>query len=343
MSEDSNGTKREITDNIVDNKTNTIEVQSFVENVELISHSWKPLKMFLCTYRGKLSGLNQKFDEGLMQKLEPTFPIVAINSNFGHKCLSGYENYLKSKENKKKKKKDIGKKERKHQGDGTCFAHAVVFNIKLNDKIYNVRCFTASGDTQIPGVVCTDYSDGKQVMKIIAAFLNDSKIFKDNIEQIDEKFTMRNYNFGLTEEIPGLYFKYKDVIKPYFDLVESVKTEITNEKKNKLSSIKTPAQEIKASIEITKYGKYIDPGKLIVKQVKYSNDDNKFSITFELRDVKDNVNSKMLLKVFSKGKMNILGVKPVGGGQELYNYIIDVFDTNWKYFVGIKPKPTKKS
>src|SRR5271165_6381486 len=99
-------------------------------------HKWSDLSMFLCTYGITLSGLSQKFDAELMNKLEPKKPIVALNSNFGHKCLQGYENLLKTKGGKKKKKKDPTKKERKSQGDGSSFSHAVVFNVEHADKIY---------------------------------------------------------------------------------------------------------------------------------------------------------------------------------------------------------------
>lgn len=293
-----------------------------VPEVEL--HKWSPLKMFLCTYRGTLSGLNQKFDNELMQKLNPKAPIIAINSNFGHKCLTGYEHYLKSKDKKKKKKKNNGKKERKHQGDGTCFAHAVVFNVELSNKVYNVRCFTASGDTQIPGVVCNDYSDGRQVMGIVAGFLNESKIFEKEIKQVDEKFTMRNYNFAMLEESPSLLIKFKH-ISEYFKRVEV-------EKKARVTHNTT---------DLEQFGKYVDPGNIVIKQIKYSNDDNKYSMTFELRNAPNDISSKMLLKVFPHGKMNILGVKPIGGGQELYDYIKQVFCENWNQFIMMKPKPTK--
>jgi hypothetical protein len=319
--------------NILINDTKEIKVTN--DNNDAQKHGWSELCMFLCTYRGTLSGLNQKFDSDLAQKLEPRRPIIAINSNFAHKCLPGYESYLKSKDKKKKKKKkkNNGKKERKHQGDGTCFAHAVVFNVELNDTVYNVRCFTASGDTQIPGVVCSDFSDGKTVLRIVAGFLNETKLFKSEIVPINEVLTMRNYSFAMSEASPTLLIKAKHIAQ-YFGEVEA-------EKKYQIAQQNGEINRVNQS-QLGQYGTYIDPGNLVVKQVKYSNDDNKLSITFEIRNAPASVKSKLLLRIFPHGKMNILGVKPIGGGIELYDYIKKVFNANWDKFIMIKPKPTKK-
>ena len=284
---------------------------------------WSDLKMFLCTYGITLNGISQKFDAELMNKLEPKFPIVAINSNFGHKCLKGYENRLRTKETKKKKKKNTDKKERKHQGDGSSFSHGVVFDVENGDRIYHVRCFTASGDTQILGVIQPDFSDAKSVTKTIVNFLNETKIFKTQIEAINEQFTMRNYAFTMNNNSPNLLIKFARVAE-YFNEVQSKR------------------DEMRSGMKIANGCQYVDLDILSIRQVKYSNDDGKLSITFENKNAKNSESSKMLLRVFPRGKMNILGVKPIGGGVELYEYIKKVFDVNWNEFMMQKPKPTKK-
>ena len=214
----------------------------------------------------------------------------------------------------------------------------MTFNVELElegkRKIYYVRCFTASGDTQIPGVVCSDFSDGRQVMKYVATYMNETKVFKTEIKQIDEKFTMRNYKFWMLEESPNLLMRSKRIAE-YFSRIEAEKRIADN------ANSGVPSREHDQS-DIHHYGQYIDPGNLIIKQVKYSNDDNKLSMTFEVRNAPADTTSKLLLKVFPHGKFNILGVKQIGGGPELYDYIKRVFNTNWKDFIMMKPKPNRK-
>ena len=254
-------------------------------------HKWTDLHMFICTYTINLSGMKEKFDKDLMDKLIPEGKVVAINSNFGHKCLPGFEHCIKTveaKEAKKAKRKkkagEVIKKERKYQGDGTCFSHAMEPIIQLGDRLYKARCFTASGDTQIPGIVCQDFSDGRQVANIFVDYINRTRIFKEKVAIIKEIFTLRDYNFEMKDVPSNLLIKSKNVAKFFTNL-------ITN-----------PDKE----------------SELKVTQVNYSNDDNKLSITFEKLNIDPNMKNGMLLKVFPRGKMNILGVKQQ---EEVRNFI----------------------
>ncbi len=143
-----------------------------------------PLSIFVCTYVAQLAGLRLDFRKltEIMCK-NPHGCLVAINSNFGHACQPGYEQYVKKPRAEKpepaKKIMTIRGRTRKVQGDGTCFNSAIEPVISIDhpdideEKVYFVKCFPSTGETQVPGVLCLDYSDGRQVLDVFVAYLNE--------------------------------------------------------------------------------------------------------------------------------------------------------------------------
>jgi hypothetical protein len=292
--------------------------------------------MFVCTYGVSLSLTAQKFSKELADKMEPKGDVIVINSNFAHKCLPGYESLIKTPEDKEKKKlakksrkkknksqqetkvEKKPKKPRKQQGDGTCFRHAFEPIIKIGVANYHVRYFPASGDTQIPGIVCQDYSDAHATLNIFVKYLNETKLFGD-VSVKEEKLTLRNYKFELQDVPSGTLLRFNK-IADYFRT------------------------------------SFVDDD-FVIDEIDYSNDDNRLSISFILKSelkekpittvpvkTKSGKSKKKhtLLKFFPGGKMNILGVKKSGGAEKLYDCIKRTFAQKWNDFIMIKPKPDRK-
>lgn len=53
------------------------------------------LEMFVCTYGGKITSLACSHME-LIKMLQIAEPVKALNCNFGHQCLPGYESLIKT-------------------------------------------------------------------------------------------------------------------------------------------------------------------------------------------------------------------------------------------------------
>ena len=138
------------------------------------------LTLFVCTYVAKLDNLHISFVE-LTERMcrNPHGCLLAINSNFGHAAQPGYEGYLKAKKPAPVRTVPARGRPRKVQGDGTCFNSAVEPVITVDhpniadDKVYFVKCFPTTGETQVPGVILPDISDGHIVLEAFVAYLNE--------------------------------------------------------------------------------------------------------------------------------------------------------------------------
>ena len=155
-----------------------------LEDIALLKKPLKPiseLKVFSSTFAGGFSNLHSRFEQ-LGDKLVLEGSLIAINSNFTHRCQPGFEMYLKPVIKLNKKKEEFTKK-RQGQGDGTCFNSSIEMIISLDDnptpsdqKIYKVKLFPTTGNVQIPGVFEQDLSDGLAVLEKTAFILNKNKI-----------------------------------------------------------------------------------------------------------------------------------------------------------------------
>ena len=110
------------------------------------------LQLFTCTLSSKFVGYHGDFVE-LAERLEPGGSILAINSNFAHKTLSGFEKYLKT---AKEPKLTRSGAYRKRQGDGSCFSSAIEFVIKIEcpgiliTKVYKPKFYPSTEEVQVP-------------------------------------------------------------------------------------------------------------------------------------------------------------------------------------------------
>ena len=178
-----------------------------------------------CSIQAKLSNVKFK-EEDLIHDLYCEKNIVAIDCNYGHIRLRFYKSPTKNKtSNRGRKKKEIKKKPRKNQGDGTCFGSQISFVIVIDverkkpeklDKYsntaitiddqyesifkeYKIKLFR-TGVIGIPGVIKEDYSDAKEVIGMLVGYLNKIMYKSKNIIQVLDVFpVMKNYKFRLLE------------------------------------------------------------------------------------------------------------------------------------------------
>ena len=167
-----------------------------LEDIALLEKPLIPISeliLFSSTFAGVFSNLHFRFEQ-LGDKLVLEGSLIAINSNFTHRCQPGFEMYLKSVIKLNKKKEEFTKK-RQGQGDGTCFNSSIEMIISLDDnptpsdkKIYKVKLFPTTGNVQIPGVNEQDLSDGLAVLQKTAFILNKNKI-GDELTKLNETET----------------------------------------------------------------------------------------------------------------------------------------------------------
>ena len=105
------------------------------------------LTQTMCVYELEIDVTNVDYKE-LGKQLEPKDNIVAINSNFVHKALTGYEEYIL-----KPKKRRVELKTNRY-GDCTVFNASIEFTIIVDDEqhVRNIRFFPRAGKLQLYGV-----------------------------------------------------------------------------------------------------------------------------------------------------------------------------------------------
>jgi hypothetical protein len=274
-----------------------------MERIEVFSE----LKLFVCTYVAKLGNICINFEELthlLCNNLSGN--ILAINSNYGHASQVGYEHFIK----KIKKDKHLSQKGRirKIQGDGTCFNSAIEPVIKINDsgKYYFIKCFPSTGETQIPGVIENDLSDGHNVLVTFIDFLNGLNLS----DKIDEKIyicsegpKMLNYKFKLNIDNNSL-----------INLL-------------KLSNLLLCSQ----NPDLNDTWLLIDLPYNIT-EIKSSIDDIKVSFRFQTSDTR-----APRINIFQGGKVNILGSESAESSINIYKYLNEIFILNWNILVRTRP------
>jgi len=157
------------------------------------------LACFTCTYSGLIGGLRTTPSE-LMARFATYLPqadssLVGFNSNFGHGCRPDWAGVLQPKARRKKR---ACERIRAVQGDGTSFNSSVEIIVSFGlpgDKLYKIKCFPSNGQTQVPGVIREDLSDGHDVLALfcrhlVAAGYPDAEIQEEHV-------TMLNYKFAL--------------------------------------------------------------------------------------------------------------------------------------------------
>lgn len=279
------------------------------------------LNLFVCTYVAKLGNININFEQ-LTHMLCGSLSgnILAINSNYGHASQIGCESFIKHPKivDNDKAHVYIKGRTRKIQGDGTCFNSAIEPVIKLDnssdDKYYYIKCFPTTGETQIPGVILSDFSDGHDVLVTFINFLNALQIGikkNDIIQQIyieSEGPKMLNYKFKLNREHCRILINLIKIAE-YLFLIEQ-------------------EEDISPWIRIF--------APFPIKEIKSPVDDIKVSFRFQT-----SVRRAPRINIFQEGKINILGAESIDSAQLIYIFLTDIFRSNWSKLINVKPEKDK--
>lgn len=289
-----------------------------------------PLSMFVCTYVGCVSNLRMSpQDLSVLMCNSLGGPLIAFNSNYKHACQPGYEYLIKTPKTAVVSTVPSRSKPRKEQGDGTCFNSAVEPTFRIEhpditpDKIYKVKCFPTTGETQIPGVVCSDLSDGHAVLATFVDHLNAIGAGASGpggevlpVAVVRESPKMLNYKFRLVRKSPRVLVNLIKLAEYLGDL-ESAGVALENEKR--------PTERLLAwpSVVVPPYP---------IKETKPPTDDVKVSFRFCIGSRSPRVN------VFQEGKINVLGAETSESAEGIYKFFCDMFVANWCALVALLPR-----
>ncbi len=300
-----------------------------------------PLKLFVCTYVAKLDNLHMDFVK-LSERLceDPHGALLATNSNFGHACQPGYEHFLKLPKAQPVIDEYVPSRSRprKVQGDGTCFNSAVEPIVQIdypgirNGKVYKIKCFPSTGETQVPGVVCPDLSDGGAALRAFVGYLNElgvgDQTEPEHAEQraqigiINEGPNMMNYKWRLIRNSPRILID-TCALADYMALLES----------ERLVAGKEPT--------ITQMALFAAwPAAVLppypIREVSPPSGDVKVSFRFKIGIRTPRVN------VFQEGKMNVLGANSEESVLQIYAFFEQLFEVNWSRLVCLQPRHDKE-
>ncbi|MDE2097747.1 MAG: hypothetical protein KGL39_10900 [Patescibacteria group bacterium] len=292
--------------------------------------------MFVATVEAKITNVSITVNHltETIEKVDPAGPILVINSNFGHKAQAGYERMLKL---GRKKKRRLAGRERKMQGDGTCFNSTLEPNISLaggnpdatpqeRQKIYKLKCFMSTGQTQVPGTLRRDLSDGRAAVQAWVDFLNkhelglpddDGGVKTIGIEYV--RPNMINFRFMLRRTSPRVLVNIRGIAQ-YLSVLAAARV-----------SSESSAEERAEVTPRLPAGTALVAPPFRVCEVKPPNEDVKlaFMICFPRR--------KIRINIFQRAKINILGADSFESGEAIYAYLADLFTANWTEFVYLLP------
>lgn len=307
------------------------------------------LALFVCTYVAKLGNLHIDFVEltRIMCK-DPHGCLLALNSNFGHAAQPGFEGFLKAPKPPPERRVPARGRARKVQGDGTCFNSAVEPVVAIDhpgipdDKVYFVKCFPTTGETQVPGVISPDLSDGHAVLEAFVAYLNELDVGdldedprgrdpvpadfdaragpppRRPIVIISEQPKMLNYKFRVIRNSPRILVNLHHLAS-YLHNLEMTKA---------VEGVDLP------ELQLARFAGW--PALLLppftVRETKPPTDDVKVSFRFEGEDRAPRIN------VFQEGKINILGADTVEAAEKIYDYFVRLFTANWSMLVCLQPR-----
>ena len=271
--------------------------------------------MFVATFEAKLNNISMPMDDAIAM-IDPKYPVVAINSNFGHKCVPGYERYLKIKPGKV-----AGT--RKGQGDRTCFNSALEPVIILAregipaSKVYYMKCFPSTGEVQVPGTLLPDMSDGTEAVNAWVGLLNycglgdaDKEGDPLNIAVIRSRPNMINFKFRIKRASPRV-------------LVHFLKLDLKDAEGKTISS-----KEADAILDKLPHGTSMVAPPFPVRETKPPIEDVKLTFKF----------GKIRVKIFQRGKINILGSDSFESANKIHSYLTDLLVANRRQFTRLQPR-----
>ncbi len=279
--------------------------------------------MFVATFEAQLSNISMAMQDAIVM-IDPVYPVVAINSNFGHKCVLGYERYLKLKPGKA-----LGT--RKGQGDRTCFNSALEPVIILDradipaSKVYYMKCFPSTGQVQVPGTLLPSMEDGTHAVDAWVDLLNSSGIGNadENSDplQIDvtaSRPNMINFKFRIKRASPRILIDLYCMAE-YFITLEELKV---------LEGKLLGQKESDAIIDRLPHGSTLVPPPFLVRETKPPIEDVKLTFKF----------GRIRVKIFQRGKVNILGSDSFESAHKIHQYLSQLIQTNRSKFIRLQPR-----
>lgn len=301
-----------------------------------------PLALFVCTYVAKLDNLHMDFVEMTRAMCQrPHGCLLAVNSNFGHAAQPGCERYLKAPKPPPERRTPARSRPRKVQGDGTCFNSAVEPVVAIDHpgladgKVYFVKCFPTTGETQVPGVVLPDLADGPLVLAAFVGYLNELGVGDAEEPDADkgpeggaprrravtiasERPNMINYKFRLVRNSPRVLVNLV-ALSSYLTLLEYTKavegTPLTARQAQRFAGWPV--------VVLPPYP---------VRETKSPTDDVKVSFRFK------EGSSSPRLNIFQEGKVNILGANSGAAAEKIYAFFASLFVENWQTLVSLQPR-----
>jgi hypothetical protein len=304
-----------------------------------------PPILFVCTYAATLANFHQPFqtilDKENPNRIEPRGAVLAINSNFGHVAQPGYEHLLKTKKASAPRTGPSRSHERKPQGDGTCFNSSIELAVSIehegvkDDKLYFIKCFTTTGETQVPGTICHDLSDGHAAVQTFVDYLNGfpvgdlepgSTTRRLPVVAISERANMIDVKFRLNRSSPRILVNLHHLFV-YLNALET--TQVTA--RAPLAASTAAHFEGWPVVVLPPYA---------VRETKPPTDDVKVSFHLVVDDsgVSGQAPRQPRINVFQGGKINILGADSMKSCQLIYTFFVELFARNWEMLVCLQPR-----
>lgn len=282
-----------------------------------------PPVMFVATFEAKLTNLSMPMADAIVM-VDAAYPIIVINSNFGHKCVPGYEAHLKL-----KPKKTPGA--RKGQGDRTCFNSALEPIIVLDrpdiraDKVYKMKCFPSTGEVQVPGTLKEDMSDAVAAVEAWAALLNyhglgdaDAAGDPSPIAVESSRPNMINFKFRIVRASPRILIDLY-CMADYFVALEEHKV---------VAGRALTEREQDAALDAVPHGTALVVPPFAVRETKPPIEDVKLTFKF----------GRVRVKIFQRGKVNILGADSFEAAHAIHAYLADLLEANRAKFIRVQPR-----
>lgn len=308
--------------------------------------------MFVCTYKAGLKNIGVGFlqlTEQVVNRINSdndevrrggtrtpeSASLLALNSNFGHAAQIGYERLMKIPKpapDTSSSRIPSRTRPRKLQGDGTCFNSAIEPTVRVENadlprgKIYHMKCFPSTGETQVPGVLFEDKRDGRLALRAFVDYLNSigaGAVGEDGVPReitIDgEMPSMLNYKYRLNRRSPRILVNL-GLLADYLCLLGRVGVSVS----------KPPTPEQVESF--VGWPSLVLPPYL-VRETKAPANDVKVSFCMRVDD-----NECPRINIFQGGKVNILGAKTSVVVYAIYAFFVQMFTENWIMLVGLLPK-----
>ncbi|VVB71253.1 Uncharacterised protein [uncultured archaeon] len=252
------------------------------------------LSMFVCTFVCQLSNFSNMKIQTILDKFKLTNSILAINSNYGSLAQDGYSKLCKS----KRKRKNM----RKLQGNGTSFNSALEVCVRINSSINP----SIIKEKNIYKMKCFPSSGKAQITGVLLENYDDANAV---ISEFVDFLKLNGYdNIEALNKCPNM-LNYKTTV---------------NLRENEV-------------IDLMKLYKLIlkihDKKPRLVKEVKPPFELLVVSFGVVVRHPTTHVKKTVRVKIFQKGKINVLGCVCKEHAEKVKRILVQTFTDHWKSLV----------